>query len=251
MDDISRLRYSPVNGLVLNWSYNGVPFSTCGMPKPIEESCKAKPELFCCSGVAPLPELVDTYGWYRWLPEVCIGIDQPNEEIAANYVREVAIDFSKRSQVLQRKLYINVDKCNSVYPLETPTDESIIGVLAVVDNTKRCWFKWTSGDFVFNRARQEIEIPRAPNLCGVLEVIVWASPSESACEHDAVLYDMYREPIAYEARRRYVMANHFRDKVLVSSLLTNSQYSNEILKARKDSLFWILPPRKTIRRGLF
>ena len=57
----------------------------------------------------PIQEAIDTYDWERFLPEIMVGIDDADDEIAANYAREAAIEFAKRARVLQREVVVRLE----------------------------------------------------------------------------------------------------------------------------------------------
>jgi hypothetical protein len=126
-----QLRYSPRNWLIVDWSSHGRAFAECGLPPPIPcltggESCGD-----ACAHPLPITEAIDTYDWERWLPEVIIGIDDPDEEIAANYVRQAAIEFCKGGRVLQREVVIELESGVTRYPVFPYDGEQIIGVIGM------------------------------------------------------------------------------------------------------------------------
>ena len=126
----TNLRYSPFNWLVIDWSFNGQRFADCGLPKAPE--CPEDPEESPAPCRAlPIQEAIDTYDWARWLPEVIVGIEDPDEEIAANYVRQAAIDLCKDGRVLQREVVVELQPGVSVYPVFPYEGEQIIGVIGI------------------------------------------------------------------------------------------------------------------------
>jgi hypothetical protein len=234
------LRYSPVNWLIVDWGFAGRPFSDCALPQPV---CASNPPEstppVTCSRV-PIREAIDTYDWERWLPEVIVGIKDPDEEIAANYVREAAIEFCKMSRVLQRELYIELQPKTDVYPLFPYEDERIHGALMfTLDDGCSCACRETRGitsdrffSWHLDVARNEMRIEQGHRNKGVLRVLIWAAPTEYACAHDQFLYEHWRHDIAQEARRRYATAVHFRYRELLRSLPSESAFTAAAMRAK-------------------
>lgn len=239
----THLRYSPVNFLIVNWGTDGRAFDMCGMPTP---RCDEPVDEHHPAPCRPLPiaEAIDTYDWLRWLPEVLIGIEDPDEEIAANYVRQAAIEFCKGARVLQRQVVIELQCGVSTYPVFPYEGENIIGVIAAkLNNDGPCG---CSGDgrfgmaneirWVFDRARNQISIPDGCHRDGLLQLLVWAAPTENACAHDVFLYDDFRYDITQAARMMYANAVHFRDRPLMASLSTGESISRSIVLAKRRAM---------------
>lgn len=242
------LRYSPVNWLIVDWGFNGAAFNNCGLPQPLPRPTPRPDRPAPC---APLlvREAIDTYDWERWLPEVIIGVDDPDEEIAANYVREAAIDFAKRSRVMQRQLLIPLQPGVCTYPVEPYEGEQIVGVIgASFGNGNPCGCTSACTGFLPNDvpytldiARNELHLGTGTNMncCGearTLQLLVWAAPAEDACFHDVFLYNNWRRDITLAARRNYVMALHFRDTALVRSLYSREEYEKAVALAKNKSM---------------
>lgn len=242
------LRYSPVNWLIVDWAYGGTRFSDCGLPQPLP--CPdPKPLKEPCCVPLPIQEAIDTYDWERFLPEIMVGIDDADEEIAANYAREAAIEFAKRARVLQREVVVPLERGVCKYSVEPYDSEQIVGVIGVsIDGHKPsgcrdyCRAMMPNGvDFVFDAARNEIHLQgRTGGDCchsgKTLRMLVWAAPTEDCCLYDRFLYDHYRKAITLLARRNYVMALHFRDVALVRSLPGEGMFERAVLLAKRNSM---------------
>lgn len=239
------LRYSPRNWLIVDWSAQGRAFGDCGLPKPIPcltggESCGA-----ACLHPLPIAEAIDTFDWERWLPEVIVGIDDPDEEIAANYVRQAAIEFCKGARVLQREITVELQPGVNTYPVFPYEGEQIIGVIGVRAPSGPCC-TWSQGDnylagdsfgtrWRLDVARNEITVPNCSS-CGLMHLLVWSAPTEDACVQDVFLYERFRADITLGARRAYVMAVHFRDRALVNSLDPADLFQQKIVLAKNKAL---------------
>ena len=143
----THLRYSPVNWLIIDWSFNGQRFSDCGLPSPppCEEPTEDSPAP--CRAL-PIQEAIDSYDWARWLPEVIVGIEEPDEEIAANYVRQAAIRFCKEGRVLQREIVVELQPGVTTYPVFPYDGERIIGVIGMrMDGGNACGCNGTGGSY--------------------------------------------------------------------------------------------------------
>lgn len=237
-----QFRYSPVNWLAVPWGFKGYAFNECGLPK--QRCCDPAPEDEEQCSSLPIQEAIDTYGWSRWLPEIIVGIDDPDEEIAASYAREAAIEFCRDSRVLQREVVLQLQVGVKTYPIFPYDAERVVGAMRVWrdDAHKPCCAPCnTSGghidglDFHLDAARNEITVQGRCRAGELLRVLVWATPTEDACAHDVFIYDAYRREIAREARVRYAQAVHFRDRALMRSLAGTSNWDQAILRAKRKA----------------
>lgn len=242
------LRYSPLNWLIVNWGFNGSAFPDCGLPEPLP--C-VEPKEGKAPECVPLPirEAIDTYDWERFLPEIMVGIEEPDEDIAANYAREAAIDFAKRARVLQREILIPIQPEECTYPLEPYDDEHIIGVIGVsMDNKPACYcsdgckVRLPNGiQFTADIARGEVRLEsdvrgRCCDKPQLLRILVWAAPTEDSCAYDAFLYNNFRREITNLARRNYILALHFRDRDLLRVLPDLAVYERDVMLGKKKAM---------------
>lgn len=245
MSNLDTLVYSPVNFLAVDWSMGGKRFERCGLPKPrpCQEPDKREPE---CPEALPLPAPIITYDWDRWLPEIIVGVDDPTEEIAADFARAAAIEFCKQTRALQREIVIPLQHGEHTYPVPAVEFENVIGVIgAGINDEPRCRCQhdhhhgWLHNgvQYLFDQARSEIHLKVEGHCCyhhhhhrDVLRLLVWAAPKEYACEFDSFLYEYFRNEISLMARHNYVRNVHFRDTMLVGSLM--ARYEVERLWAQ-------------------
>lgn len=242
MNFARNLRYSPVNWLVVDWSQSGQAFNDCGLPKP--EPC-TNPQHNCgsvCTASIPITEAIDTYDWARWLPEVIVGIEDPDEDIAANYVRQAAIEFAEKGRVLQREVIVELQPDVHTYPVFPYEGERIVGVIGIstVDeccgsSTPSCCGGWIDGmNWELDTARNELHV-QGPRT-GILRILVWAAPTEDACAHDVFLYNNFRRQIAQGARNAYANAVHFRDRLLMASLQPSDTFQRDMVLAKTKAV---------------
>lgn len=234
------LRYSPVNWLVVDWGFNGRAFNDCGLPQP--RPCDEPEEGATPCRALPITEAIDTYDWERWLPEVIVGIEDPDEEIAANYVRQAAIEFCKQGRVLQREVIVDLQPDQTVYPVFPYEGEQIIGVIAINVADRGCC-SCSSGsrgsafgvDYSLDVARNELHIGQG---CGTgrVRLLVWSAPTEDSCAHDKFLYERFRADITAGARLQYATAVHFRDRALMGSLPTGDSWARSMLSAKRKAV---------------
>ena len=233
------LRYSPFNWLIVPWSFNGQRFSDCGLPSPAPCDEPAEDSPAPCRAL-PIQEAIDTYDWARWLPEVIVGVEEPDEEIAANYVRQAAIEFCREGRVLQREVVVELQPGVSVYPVFPYDGEQIVGVIGLRTAGGGCDCRGTSGtvdgmDWLLDTARNELHV-QGPTRNGVMTLLVYSAPTEDACAHDVFLYDRFRADITLGARMAYVQAVHFRDRALLGSLHPASEWERRKLLAKTKAL---------------
>lgn len=231
---LALLRYSPVNWLIVDWSFNGQAFSDCSLPAAAP--CEEDEETPAVCRAIPIQEAIDTYDWARWLPEVIVGIDEPNEEIAANYVRLAANQFAKGSRVLQRELTVQLQPGIHVYPVYPYDGEVIEGVIAAKHNGEVCQCGHTMQGVVwqFDTARNELYIEG--DLKGEVKVLVYSAPSLDSCYADKFLYDHFQLEIQIGARFMYANANHFRDRALMVSIPNGEAFARSILVSKTKAM---------------
>ena len=251
------LRYSPRNWLIVNWGDGYSKFSDCSLPPPTPCPVDPEPRPTPCQAL-PIREAINTYDWERWLPEVIVGVEDPDEEIAASYVREAAIEFCRDGRVLQREVVIELEHGVDIYPVFPYEGERIEGIMAMtVDNQQGCDCSGSLAgrggfglDYRLDNRRNELTIFGGPRK-GLLRLLVWATPTEDACEHDVFLYDNFRADITVGARRKYVLAVHFRDRELVASLPADSRWTYAILTAKKHAMRTPTATRRPVGSGMW
>lgn len=172
----------------------------------------------CPCGEAPIVEVVDTYDWYRWVPEIIVGFDEASEDMAATYARRAAREFAIKARVLKRQIYIRLQRGVYRYPLEAFEDEDVQGVSSIESAQGMCNCECHShglniGRVSVNVAKQELQTEPIGGSCGChvnghgpehLLVTVWSAPTEDSCKHDVFLYEQYRREITLGARADFL-----------------------------------------------
>ncbi|MCM1516216.1 MAG: hypothetical protein NC080_07400 [Paraprevotella sp.] len=229
------LVYSPVNWLAVEWGDNGKKFPLCGLPHPRPKQDSISIHSRCpCPDVTPVQATITTYDWERWLPEIIVGVDDPTEEIAADFARAAAIEFCKQTRALQRDIVIPLERGEHVYPIPSVSFENVIGIIGARVNGVHCGCRencWEGEHpdgvrYLFDMPRAELHVHAMGHCChhgGKLAIRVWAAPKEYACEYDSFLYEFFRNEITLMARHNYVRNVHFRDTALLHSLVGRTE----------------------------
>ncbi len=202
--------------MIVDWGHDGVPFALCGLPHPVEE---CHPIVHHHHGdkhcATPVVEAIDTYDWYRWVPEIIVGLSDASEDMAASYARRAAIEFATKTRCLQRYVPLTLQPDSDRYPINPFDQERAKGVVSVDSAKGSCCAGGphhhhprsnanlldVGGPFV-HTSSQEIRFANHRRHHGLkhLLVKVWVAPSEDACAHDALLWDEYRSEITRGAR---------------------------------------------------
>lgn len=215
------LRYSPINGIIVNWGINGEPFSMACMPTPVcHTPSPVAPVCEPCCGDLPVREAIDTYDWLRWSPEIIAGFESASSDMAATYARRAAREFATKAHVLKRQIGLCLQKGVFRYPLEPFVGEDVQGVMRIETATGMCACEAMPsapiniGKVAVDVRKQELVItPQGFGCCGThidgrgpcsILVTVWAAPTEDSCEHDVYLWDEYRREITLGARAAFI-----------------------------------------------
>lgn len=223
------LRYSPVNGMIVDWGIKGAPFALCGLPsKATTGASPVGPQEQCTDGEA-IAEAVPTYDWYRWVPETIVGLRDANEDMAASYVRRAAIMFATGARVLRRQVAVTLQPGATRYHIDTFEGERAVGLASVSCAQGPCQSEGQItgvfvGDAKVDQARQEIVIlPTAAQRPAHLLFTVWATPTEDSCLHDAFLYEKYRAQITLGARGMLMAEAHAHGAYLTNRGVASSR----------------------------
>lgn len=235
------LRYSPVNWLIVDWN-----FPVCGLPQPQACPPATTPTTAAtaCVGV-PMVVTPDTYDWVRFLPNMQEGLEDPDDDICADKAREAAIDFARKSWVLQREVSFVLQKDETFYPVTALPGERIHAVVGVKQERTGCvpcsgFMGRTNTGVEFDVRQNGVYITSdqgclCRNAGQVITILVVAVPTEDACQYDVMLYENYRIPITAEARRRYVRTHHYKERMLLQSQTTELDFDRAAINAKRDA----------------
>lgn len=245
------LRYSPVNGIIVDWGLGSQPFAMCGMPTRNCEAPSPVPETDedCPCGNLPMPEEVDTYDWARWVPEIIAGFSEASEDMAATYARRAAVEFAAKTRALQRQIAMRLQSGVTRYPLFPFEDEMVLGVLSIDSDKGACACECNHNALNIGRVyvhidSNELRIEPDAKSCGChtsnpgpsqLLATVWVAPTEDSCKHDKFLYERYRREITLGARAAFIS-----EAMAVGSYKTSRGYANfrgdQLMFQRADKL---------------
>jgi hypothetical protein len=69
----------------------------------------------------------------------------------------------------------------------------------------------------------------------VITILVVAVPTEDACQYDVLLYEQFRAVITAEARRRYVRAHYYKDRMLLNAQSSEQDFERAALIAKREA----------------
>lgn len=222
--------------MIVDWGIENEPFSMCCMPARKCEAPSPVPAQKDCGFELPVVQEVDTYDWYRWVPEIMAGFEDASEDMAATYARQAAREFAQKGRVLKRQAGIKLQPDVYRYPLEAFGDEQVQGVMQIESAQGRCSCESDHNALVnigavrVDQARAELVIEPRPECCGyhvhrhgpkAILVTLWVAPTEDSCKHDVFLYEQYRREITQGARAAMIS-----DVLAMGSYKTNRGYAN-------------------------
>jgi hypothetical protein len=232
------LRYSPVNWLIVDWK-----FPVCGLPQPQACPPEATTTTAAACVAVPMAIVPDTYDWARFLPNMQEGLEDPDDDICADRIREAAIDFARKSWVLQREVSFVLQKDETFYPVSNTPGERTVAVVGVKQEKSGCvpcggFMGRTNMGVEFNVHQNGIQITSdlgclCRNAGQVVTVLIAVAPTEDACTYDVMLYDHYRAVITAEARRRYVRTHHYKERMLIQSQTPEADFDRAAINAKR------------------
>lgn len=145
---------------------------------------------------------------------------------AADYIRKAAIDFARRTMLIRRRWYANVQECVTDYYLKSHAEEEVLGVAWVKVDGVTAWhqnqcspvhdcviqcqrataarFEFRHPDYVSVRAVDDRN-PICP--AASIEAEFFVVPSRDACSIDRAFYTLYEDALEWRAKSvLYAMA---------------------------------------------
>lgn len=182
--------------------------------------------------------------------EIALALGDMPDGIAENFVRQAAIDFCERSQIIRRVVDIDLICGVSDYPILLP-DERIVSIQrvcvgdrccaerAVLSASAPCETGCTfHGHSIWFVPPDSLNIRPTPSVdrAKAIRVHVAVAPLRDACELDSVLYERYHETILDGALARLYLAKTtpWHDKELAN--LHKTQFDQGIAAAGLDRL---------------
>lgn len=122
------------------------------------------------------------------------------ENAAISYIRNAAITFARRTQILKDTIYVDLQCGLTDYPIETSDCEKIVSIKSAKFSdweVEDCGLGWSFGEVNFKFADDVLRISPAPNkdIPRSLELEVVTVPNRDACELDSRLYDQWHDTI--------------------------------------------------------
>jgi hypothetical protein len=154
------LKYSPRNGIIVDWAHGSQPFSMCCLPqRDCTPPTPAKPAPACTTAL-PMAETVETRDWHAFVPEILAGISGATEDMAAAYARQAGIEFAQKAWVLQRDVVMELQPKIYRYPFEPIGEERVVGALFILSSEGPCACNGSGGVFIgevsVDQSRQEL-----------------------------------------------------------------------------------------------
>jgi hypothetical protein len=211
------LKYSPRNGIIVDWAHGSQPFSMCCLPqRDCTPPTPAKPAPACTTAL-PMAETVETRDWHAFVPEILAGISGATEDMAAAYARQAGIEFAQKAWVLQRDVVMELQPKIYRYPFEPIGEERVVGALFILSSEGPCACNGSGGVFIgevsVDQSRQELVLANTvrAGCCGAhvnrrgpkfILVRVFVQPTEDSCQVDAFMYERWRQAVTRGARAK-------------------------------------------------
>lgn len=132
----------------------------------------------------------------KFTPEILLVNEKITSEIAEHYVREAAIEFMERSQVIVREVTVKTQACVEDYPLDLPTCERIVSIQASCGTRLQRHKPCDIACGCTSRAAWFTDL-NTLHITGVqtdgdeITLRVAVAPTRDACEVAAELYERY------------------------------------------------------------
>lgn len=154
-------------------------------------------------------------GFDTLLPDLRLSMPGASDDILLNYLRDAAIDFARRTNMLRRVSRIRLERDRVVYVPGVDANEKI-SHLQWVQLGRHCLrikrachgcrhgYHWGPISFEYHHP-DAIELTRVPHECYMMEIEVSAVPTRDACVADCLLLDEGKKGILSLAREELYM----------------------------------------------
>lgn len=188
-----------------------------------------------------MQSLVERVPLDRFMPFVMAAAQGLPESMAQAYVRQACIDFSTRSGILKRAVTFNLQPCVFEYPLFSPEDgEQIVRVSEV--RVGRAEYRGHRDRIVFFHFGRRftvsdgmLHLSHAPSEHEKpipVEVRLRVSPTQDACDVDALLYDDWQQAIEDGALARIYQLPGYQFTALPLATQRGRSFDEQIVRAR-------------------
>lgn len=160
-------------------------------------------------------DLPDTIALSEFVPEVAVVAAGAPADMLESYIRQSAIDFTTRAQVLMRDSVIDLQAGVDEYPIRVSPDEQIVSMQYMGPERSACDCPPYSacgvparcGGVATFKAPDRVILSQRPisDAPSALWVRVSVAPSRDACSIDRVLYDRYHEGVVNGALARVLL----------------------------------------------
>lgn len=143
------------------------------------------------------------------LPELKVEMPEVPNDMLASYVRSAAIEFAKRTNILERDICIQLLPCVRDYIIEPPDCMDLVGLIEIEGG--KCWCGYEIVSYIgqYDCVRSvEFKDPHyiifspAPTEMRTVTITCSVVPTYDTCDLDAKLVRQYREEILHGARAR-------------------------------------------------
>lgn len=190
-----------------------------------------------------MQSLVDRVPLDRFMPFVMAGAQGLPETMAHAYVRQACIDFATRSSILRRRVTFDLQANVAEYPLWPADCEQIVRVKELrVDRVpyfgRRKSIAFTHCGMLFTVADGMLRLSRTPvhDRPGAVDVWMCVSPTQGACEVDALLYEDWQQAIEDGALARIYQLPGYQFTSLPLATQRGRSFDEHIARARVRAL---------------
>lgn len=180
-----------------------------------------------------------------FLPELQLAFDSLPDEIIANYVREIAIRFCDRTQIVQQDLVVDFQCGVPDLILEPMCGMQIVSIIRY-DTAAACGDYYSFGNGR-DRSSCDAGLPRfvppailrlpvspSQDRSGALQIRVGVAPDREACEIPRTLYQRYHETIIAGVKSELYTIKPYVDAALATRF--ERIFNNGVTAANIDRL---------------
>lgn len=183
-------------------------------------------------------------------------LDGIEQSMAEDFIRKAAIDFCTKTQIIRRKIHIDLIACAEEYILDIDDCEKVVSIQNVCGYTvlksAPCGSINCHSPVVWFVSPNNVILHPKPTESGdrvMIEVAV--APKQDCCELDILLYENYRETIIDKALSLLYRVKQARWFDLTLSQLHERDYQRGIVQAGADRLLGFKRGKIRMRGGIY